>query len=198
MTDIVDFIRQALGARAIEMIAALLGLANVGLLMRRSIWNYPFGLAMVAIYAFVFFGERLYSDAGLQVFFFVVQIYGWMQWAKSRDDDGLVVVKSLTRAAATSYACAAGLIWLALGVSMMKFTNAAFPFWDSSIAALSIVAQVMLARRLIENWFVWIAVDLLAIGLFLVKALYPTAALYLVFLLMSVGGYLGWRSAKPA
>lgn len=196
MTDIAGFVREALGGRAIEMIAVLLGLANVGLLMRRSIWNYPFGLAMVAIYAVIFFGEKLYSDAGLQLFFFVVQIYGWLQWAKARDDEGLVKVKSLTGDAAAAYAGTAVAFWIVLGASMMKFTDAAFPFWDSSIASLSIVAQVMLARRLIENWFVWIAVDVLAIGLFSVKGLYPTATLYFVFLLMSVGGYFSWRRAK--
>ena len=174
----------------------MLGLVNVGLLMRRSIWNYPFGLAMVAIYAFVFFDEKLYSDAGLQVFFFVVQIYGWMQWAKARDEEGLVIVKTLTNDAVAAYAGSAFAIWVVLGTFMKSFTDAAFPFWDSSIAALSIIAQVMLARRLIENWFLWIAVDILAIGLFAIKGLYPTAALYLVFLAMSVGGYFGWRRAR--
>src|ERR1700743_2397110 len=63
-----------------EIIAAILGVANIVLLVRRSVWNYPFGLAMVALYGWVFFAARLYSDAGLQVFFFVVQIYGWWNW----------------------------------------------------------------------------------------------------------------------
>lgn len=195
MTKVIVFVQQALAERTIETIAVLLGLANVGLLMRRSIWNYPFGLAMVAIYAFIFFGERLYSDAALQVFFFIVQIYGWIEWLKSRADNGLVIVKKLSADAAAIYAGAAAALWIALGFSMAKFTDAAFPLWDAAIAALSVVAQIMMARRLIENWFLWIAVDVLAVGLFAVKGLYPTAALYAVFLAMSIGGYFIWRRA---
>lgn len=195
MADAIDFFRQALGVRAIEMIAVLLGLANVGLLMRRSIWNFPFGLAMVAIYAVIFYEEKLYSDAILQIFFFIVQIYGWAQWARARDDDGLVIVKTLQPRPALIYSTAALTLWIVFGASMKTYTDAAFPFWDSSILALSVVAQIMLARRLIENWFLWIAVDLLAIGLYAAKDLYPTAALYAVFLAMSVGGYFSWRRA---
>ena len=84
------FSRDGAGMSAIEIIAAALGLANVLLIVRRSIWNYPFGLAMVALYAWVFFDARLYSDAALQVFFFVVQIYGWWNWTRARGGDGLV------------------------------------------------------------------------------------------------------------
>lgn len=198
MNEVGAILAAAIGANPLEIVAVMLGLANVGLLVRRSIWNYPFGLAMVSIYAVIFFEQKLYSDAGLQVFFFAIQIYGWVQWAKSRDTQGRVIVQALTPPAALAYAAAALGGALALGSFMAAKTDAAFPFWDSTIAALSIVAQVMLARRLIENWFVWIAVDILAIGLFSVKGLYPTTGLYLVFLMMSVAGFVAWRRAKSS
>ncbi len=76
---------------------------------------------------------------------------------------------------------------------MGRFTDASFPYWDGAIAVLSMIAQFLLSRRHIENWYLWIVVDVLAIGLFIVKDLQPTAALYGVFLVLSVIGLLGWR-----
>src|SRR5258708_15311820 len=72
-----------------ENAAALLGVINVALLVRRSIWNYPFGIASVAVYGYVFYGVRLYSDAILQIYFFLIQFYGWWNWLHGRNDDGL-------------------------------------------------------------------------------------------------------------
>ena len=127
MEGIADFLRAAAGDRAIEWVAVVLGLANVGLIIRRSILNYPFGLAMVTIYAFIFTREKLYSDALLQLFFFVVQIYGWLNWRRARDAAGLVIVGRLTPLAALAYGAAAASGTYALGNFMSRHTDAAFP-----------------------------------------------------------------------
>ena len=92
-----------LGSRTIEIVAALLGLVNVALVVRRSIWNYPFGLLMVALYAWVFFGEKLYSDALLQVYFFAIQLYGWWHWRHRQDHRGLVLVARLSSPAVAGW-----------------------------------------------------------------------------------------------
>ncbi len=188
-----DFLLAMTGSRKIEIIAVMLGLANITLLIRRSIWNYPFGIVMVSLYAWVFFEAKLYSDAGLQIFFFVVQFYGWYYWLKGRGDDGLVVVQRLSKHQALGYSAAAIGGISVLGTTMARFTDASFPYWDASIAVLSVIAQILLARRRLENWLVWIAVDLLAIGLYWAKELQPTAALYFVFLILATVGYFNWR-----
>ena len=193
MNGISEFVRAMFGAGALEGVAVALGLLNVGLLIRRSIWNYPFGLAMVTLYCWIFFHEKLYSDAGLQVFFFAIQIYGWINWSRAREASGLVRVERLSRSDALRFALATIAGWAALGLFMKLNTDAAYPFWDSAIAALSIAAQVMMARRRIENWLLWILTDILAIGLFWVKGLEPTAALYFIFLVMSLAGFMEWR-----
>lgn len=192
MDGAAEFIRAMAGERAIEIAAVLLGLANIALLIRRSIWNYPFGLAMVTLYAVIFFETKLYADAGLQVFFFAIQIYGWMNWRRARDGEGLVIVRRIGPRAGVYVALALAGTG-ALGLAMDRLTDATHPFWDAAIAALSVVAQVMMAKRFLENWLVWIVVDALAIGLFRVKGLEPTAALYAIFLGMCVFGYFGWR-----
>ena len=182
----------------VEWLAAGLGVINVALVVRRSVWNYPFGLVMVALYFFVFFQARLYSDALLQLFFFVVQIYGWVNWVRARGATGEVPVGRLTARERLLWAGGTLLASLAWGLFMARYTNAAAPVIDAFIAGTSIAAQILMARRRIENWVLWILVDLVAIGLYASRQLYPTSALYLLFLLLSIAGLIGWRRAVPA
>ncbi len=180
----------------IEIVAALLGLANVALVVRRSLWNYPFGLAMVALYAFVFFDAKLYSDALLQIFFFAVQLYGWWNWNRSRAEAGEVRVERLDERARLAWLAGCVAAAVGWGALMHCFTDAAFPWWDGTIAVLSVAAQILQSRRKLESWVLWIAVDMLAIGLFAAKDLWVTAVLYAVFLALSVWGLIGWTRAK--
>jgi nicotinamide mononucleotide transporter len=181
----------------LEWVAAALGVINVALVVRRSVWNYPFGLAMVALYFFVFFEARLYSDALLQIFFFVVQIYGWVNWVRARNASGEVPVGRLTPRERIGWVLGTALASLVWGLGMARYTDAAAPIVDAFIAGASISAQILMARRRIENWAVWILVDMVAIGLYFSRHLYPTSALYALFLLLSVTGLIGWRRALP-
>jgi len=182
----------------LEWVAAGLGVINVALVVRRSVWNYPFGLVMVALYFFVFFGARLYSDALLEIFFFVVQLYGWVNWVKARNAAGEVPVAWLTPRARIGWLGGTVLASLVWGLGMARYTNAAAPIIDAFIAGASISAQILMARRMIENWAVWILVDIVAVGLYFSRGLYPTSALYALFLLLCVAGLIGWRRALPA
>ncbi|MEZ5894297.1 MAG: nicotinamide riboside transporter PnuC [Parvularculaceae bacterium] len=195
MSSALDFLQEMIGARPIEIAAFLLGIANIALLVRRSVWNYPFGIATVILWAIVFFDARLYSDALLQIFFVVVQAYGWAHWLTRRDRQGLVIVERLAARSAILYGLVAIAITAGLGGFMASYTDAVFPFWDASVAALSVVAQIMLARRRLENWLVWIAVDIDAVALYWTRELYPAAALYMLFLVICIIGYFGWRRA---
>lgn len=178
-----------------EIVATLLGIANIALLVRRSIWNYPFGLAMVALYARVFADARLYSDAMLQVFFFAIQLYGWWAWWRAGGVDHAVSVKRLTVPARIAWISMIALTSLAWGAVMARYTDAAFPWIDAGVAIASIAAQLLLARRMVENWALWIVIDLVSIGLYLAKQLYLTAGLYVLFLLLSAIGLAEWIRA---
>jgi nicotinamide mononucleotide transporter len=195
MEQTIDFVLAMIGTRPIEIAAVLLGLVNVTLIIRRNVWNYPFGIVMVILYAKIFFDYRLYSDALLQIYFLVIQIYGWWYWLRGRDDRGLVIVVRLPVTQFPYYAVIAIFGLAILGTSMDKFTDADYPYWDGSIAILSVLAQFLLSRRRLESWFLWIAVDLLAISLFWVKGLYPTSALYAVFLVLAAIGLFNWTRA---
>lgn len=177
-----------------EYFAAALGLANIVLLVRRSVWNYPFGIVMVSCYAWIFFGERLYSDALLQIFFLVVQIYGWWHWTRAAEitDDRLIPVQRLSKGSQIGLLSLIILLSIVWGTMMARFTNADFPYWDGTIAMASVVAQILLARRYVENWVLWIIVDILAVGLYWQKGLHPTAMLYVVFLVLAAVGLYQW------
>ncbi len=181
---------------ALEIVAALLGLANILLLVRRSIWNYPFGIAMVLLYAFVFHEAKLYSDALLQIFFLVVQIYGWWHWVRNKAEAGEIMVERLPGRALLMLGIASLAAIYGWGALMHRFTDASYPWWDGSIAILSVVAQVLLARRYVENWAVWILVDIISIGVYAAKGLWPTFGLYIVFLIVSILGLIEWHRVR--
>lgn len=179
----------------LEIIAVALGIANVGLLVRRSIWNYPFGMAMVALYFVIFREARLYGEAGLQVFFFVVQGWGWWLWARAGGLARMVAVEWMGwRARITGLALVAASS-ITIGWSMARFTDAVMPYADATIAGGSVVAQVLLAMRRVENWALWIAIDVISIGVYLNRALYLTAGLYIVFLVLATAGLMQWARA---
>ena len=181
---------------AIEIVATILGLTNVYLIVRRNIWNYPFGLAMVVLYAKIFYDYKLYSDALLQIYYVAIQLYGWWYWLRGRQPDGLITV---SRLAAAQRALTVGIIVVGaagLGWFMASKTDASVPYWDATTTVMSLVAQFLLSRRCIENWVLWIAVDVLSIGIYTYKALYLTAGLYAVFLGMATWGLLAWLRAE--
>lgn len=176
----------------IEWLAVALGLANIALIVVRSVWNYPFGIAMVCLYAIVFHDANLYSDMILQGFFFVVQIYGWANWARA-SSHAPVPVRWMTQDARVKLAAVTALAWVVWSAAMARYTDAAAPWIDGGIAMMSIAAQWLLARRCIENWWLWIVVDLIAIPLFAWRGLMLTSGLYGIFLLMSVVGLVHWQ-----
>lgn len=181
----------------LEWVAVGLGLINVALVVARSIWNYPFGLAMVCLYAIIFREAKLYSDMVLQVFFFIVQIYGWIAW-RAASHAVQVPVRWMTMRDRARWGLAILAAWIVWSAAMHRFTDAAAPWIDGGIAMMSVAAQLLMARRMVENWWLWIAVDLLAIPLFAWRGLYLTSGLYGLFLLMSLVGLVQWRRAAAA
>ncbi len=180
-----------------EVLAASLGVINIVLIVRRSVWNYPFGIAMVSISAWLFVQPevRLYSDALLQVFFFVVQLYGWWSWSQAQAAVGEIQVKRLAPASWAACLAAITVATLGWGALMYRFTDASLPWWDALIAMASVAAQLLMARRYLENWILWIVVDVVAIGVYASKGLMLLALLYLLFLVLSAVGLVSWRRA---
>lgn len=184
-----------------EIIGVVLGVVGVGLMIRENIWGWPVGLVQVAVYAWVFYDVKLYSDALLQVFFFAIQAYGWAHWLRSPHTaahSDLRIARLGVRAVAAWLAVGAVLAagW---GAFMQRTTDAALPHWDAFILVFSLVAQWLQARKILECWAGWLVVNTVAIGVYWAKDLRLTAALYVVFWLLSLWGWRAWsRSMREA
>ncbi len=177
----------------LELFAAMTGAVSVWLSVRQNIWSWPTAIVNVVLYTVVFYEAKLYADMGLQVIYAVLSVYGWYQWLYGGvGHTTLRVSRTSPRLGALLTVIAAGSSAL-LGVFLHRATDAALPFMDSFLSSTSLVAQWMMTKKLLENWLVWIGVDVLYVGMFIYKGLYLTAGLYAVFLALAVTGYLDWR-----
>ena len=178
-----------------EIFGFTTGVACVYLAARRRRLNFVFGVVSAAVFMVVFFEVALYADMALQVVYIVLGVTGWIGWSRARADDTLVAtVRTPTRSIPILVAAFVAITAL-LAVILSTFTDSQTAIADAATTAGSLVAQFMLNRRWIESWFVWIAVDIAYIGLYIHKELYITAALYLVFIAICVHGFLTWRRA---
>jgi nicotinamide mononucleotide transporter len=179
----------------LELIAAFLGLISVWLTVKQNVWCWPIGAVMVALYTLIFWHERLYADSGLQVVYFVLQFYGWYQWLHGgREGDELPPTRAEIELLGVLVVLG-GLASGMLGWALRRWTDQDVAYLDSVITVFSLIAQWMLAKKLLENWLVWMGVDALAVVVYFWKGLYPTSVLYGIFLLMCVAGYLEWERA---
>lgn len=179
----------------LEWAAALTGFLSVWLTVRQDIWCWPTGLVNVALYVVVFWQARLYADMGLQVFYAAASLYGWWAWLHGGQAGGQLVVTRTPRAWLLGLLTAGTAFGFGLGLLLHALTDASLPWLDSALTALSLVAQVLMTRKWIENWALWIAVDVAYVFMYLYKGLYPTALLYAVFLGLAVEGLREWRGA---
>lgn len=182
----------------LETIGFVLGVIGVWLMIRQNILGWPVGLVQVAVYAWVFFDARLYSDALLQVAFFLIQAYGWWHWWRGRTPSHELPVTRLGPAATAGAVVAGALLTAGWGTFMHRTTDAALPYWDAFIFIFSLIAQWLQARKKLENWPGWLLVNTVAVGVYWVKDLRLTAGLYVIFWLLALWGWREWRRSVPA
>ncbi len=182
----------------VELTATVFGFLCVWLLVRQSIWCWPTGLVQVSLYIVVFFRARLYSDLILHVIYVFLQLYGWYHWTHGRGGRPQLPVTRLRRRALAAWIGVAAAGTAGWGTVMAVYTDAAAPYPDAFTTAASLVAQWLQARKRVESWWFWIAVDVVAVAVYLYKGLYPTTVLYAAFLVLSVMGSREWRRAMDA
>jgi nicotinamide mononucleotide transporter len=191
----------------LEFFGTLFNLWAVWLVARNRISNWPVGMVGIALFAFQFYQIQLYSDLLEQIYFFTMSIYGWWSWSHPRspaeeDRRHELRITSNTRKENAAYLLATMVGTALLGAAMVRihlwlpgmFPRAAsFPFLDALTTVMSVLAMILQARRRIENWYYWIAVDVLAIDIYFAKNVRLVALLYFIFLLICVKGLLDWR-----
>ena len=183
----------------LETFAAVMGLICVILNTRENIWGWFFGILSAFTYAYIFFGEKLYSDVILNIFFILSGIYGWRSWLygakleNKSDKNEALTIRTSSAKYLLSVLLIATLGVFRLGWVLGTYTDASLPYWDAATTSFSFLGQWLLAKKYIENWLVWIFVNIMAIGVYAYKGLMITTGLYACFLLLAIYGYFSWR-----
>jgi nicotinamide mononucleotide transporter len=191
----VSIITDWLSANYIELSGAILGLVYVFFSVRQKVMTWPAGIATSIVYAYVFFTSRFYAGMGLQIYYVAISVYGWYYWVKGERPDPS---KDLpVRKISSSQMVWSLLIFIPTFIILYLIlslkTDSPVPALDALTTSLSIVATWLLARKILENWLIWIVADLVYIGLYLYKNLWPTVILFLAYEALAIFGYLQWK-----
>ena len=176
-----------------ELLAAAAGVCCVALTVRQNIGCWYFGFVTSALYVWIFWAKSFYAGAALQVVYVLLQFYGWHQWRHGGPERRMLAVERtprpwLLRLMGLGVAGTFGLGWCLHG-----WTDQSLPYADSAVTAFSLIAQWMMARKLFENWAIWLGVDVLAVGMYYGQELYPTAVLYAVYFVLATLGHVEWK-----
>jgi nicotinamide mononucleotide transporter len=183
----------------LEIIGVITGLLCVYLAALNNIWNWPLAIVSVGIYIFIFLDARLYADMGLQFYFMGMNIYGWYFWSNKPADEIKTPVVLITRRQAITALIVIAVVTPGLGFLLIKlspilhYKPASYPYLDSFCTACSLVGQVFLARKVLENWLIWIFVDIIYVGVYIFKHLDLTAFMYAVYVAIALMGYIDWK-----
>jgi len=178
---------------ALEICAVAFGLLSVYLSTRENIWSWPTAIVNVGLYAVLFYEEKLYADMGLQVIYLLLSFYGWYQWLYGGADRTELHVSRATPRLMVLLVGIGIVGSLSLGTTLRRATDASLPFLDSSLAGFSLLAQWMMTRKILENWALWVLLNIGYVAMFLLlKHLYLTAFQYAVFLVLAIMGHVRW------
>ncbi|MEI6668664.1 MAG: nicotinamide riboside transporter PnuC [Acidobacteriota bacterium] len=181
-----------------EVIGVGTGILGVWLTTRQNIWCWPTGLISVVAFIVVFYDAKLYAAMGLQVVYVALVAYGWYAWLYGGADHGELLVSRMPRRLIIPLVLAGAVFAAALGLWLRQRTDEALPFLDAFTMSFSLIAQWMQTRKHLENWMVWVVVDLVYIGMSVTQGLNLTAGLYLVYIGLAMVGYRDWRRSMAA
>jgi nicotinamide mononucleotide transporter len=192
----------------LEIVAVVFSVACVLLSMYKNVWTWLVGIVGIVAYFYLFYESKLYGDMSLQIIYFGQSLYGWWFWqlkpalAKNTvlDNNSSSVIDNDFIPQKLSKL---GLIYTILGLSfsfgisayLLSWTNADLPYLDAAASSISLIANWLLARKVLENWLLWIIADALLVYIFISKELYLSAATYLLFLILAIFAFIKWQKS---
>ncbi len=188
-----QFIEGLLATGWLEFIAVFFGIASVVFSRLENIWVYPTGLVNTTIYIYLSIVAGLYAEAGVNFYYTVMSIAGWVLWAQKRDGEATLHISASSRREWLQSLVFFSLCWLALYLMLDRWTDSTVPLADGFAAAAAYTGMLLMTRKKLENWLWWIATNIAAIPLYFVKGFVFTSFQYLVFLVLAVLGFVAWR-----
>ena len=187
-----------LQANWIELLGSVLSIIYLYLSIKQKASLWIFGFLCSALYVVVFFQSKFYADMSLQFYYLGVSVFGWISWKAGKPENRKELpVKRTTPLSGAIILIIALVLYFLYYFILSEYTDSPLPKADSFTTALSIVATWMLARKMIEHWWLWIIVDSVSAGLYFYKALYPTAILFVIYTIMAIIGYRQWKKSLP-
>jgi nicotinamide mononucleotide transporter len=182
-----------IGAHYVEILGVIFSILYLIFSIRRNILLWPMGIASALLYMVVFFQSKFYADMGLNGYYVVISIYGWILWRKGSAEGGSELrVSRLGKRHGLILLVISAAAFVCIGMVLKRYTDSPVPYWDAFTTAVSFTATWMLARKILENWILWIIVDVVSMGLYLYRGLYPTLLLFAIYTTMAVIGYMKW------
>ncbi len=179
----------------LELLAFALALANIACNVFEIHWGWPLAIAASLLYAWLFYASKLYGEAGVNLFFAVTAVWGWWQWLRGhrRGSSALLRIDSLDLRGLMRCIAGYAVAWLLLALLLRSITDSDVPWADGFVTAGSIIGTLLLGRKLIENWPVWLLVNAASVALFAYKGLHLTVVLYVIFFFLAIWGWIGWK-----
>lgn len=182
----------------IEVTSAILAVIGVWLNSKPHILGWPIGIVSVVLAAFVYFEFRLFAEFGLQIFYTISGFYGWWKWWTEKEKIQELLINKIKILELVVSILFGFFLTIFIGYWLRNNTNADFPWVDSGLAAFSLVAQIWLARKYIENWLLWMAINMISVVLYAVKGLWFFTGLYLILFFLAVLGYRNWSQKSSS
>lgn len=176
----------------LEIIGALVGLVYLWLEYRASVWLWAANIVMPIIYIFIYYESGFYADMGINIYYLVASLYGWIMWQRGQSDGKVLPIAHTPRHKIAPMSALFVVLMVGIWLILTNFTDSTVPVGDAFTTALSVVALYMLAQKYVEQWLVWLVVDVVCAALYVYKGLYPTALLYLLYSILAWFGYLRW------
>lgn len=179
----------------IELLGAILGILYIIFSIRQNLLTWPTGIITSLLYIVVFFQSALYAAMGLQVYYVLISIYGWILWLRGKKENSksLLPVQLVKRKLWIKIVAVSVIIYAVILFILLNFSDSDVPYMDSLTTSLSIVATWMMAKKYIEHWIIWIFVDVVSLGLYIHKNLWPTVVLFIVYTIMAFIGFVEWK-----
>lgn len=177
----------------LEAIAVITGISSVWFSKQEKIWVYPVGIVSVLIYVYLGWAYKLYADAGVNFYYFIMSVYGWYHWTDTPGHRGQIPISSNSRndnmKSMGLYLLSFALLYLVLSI----YTDSDVPLWDGSTTAAAITAMWLMARKKVEHWIFWLVCDISSIPLYAYKGLWFTSFQFIVFTALAWAGLRAWR-----
>ena len=189
----VDVLIQGLGLSSwVELVAVVLSIVYVVLAAKENLWCWPAALISTALYAWLFFDVNLKQDSLLQVYYLCMAVYGWYMWSNTSRHTEVRIQRWSLRTHLILIA-ATLCVSLVSGYVAKTYFSSDYPYLDGLTTWFAVLTTYMVARKVLENWWYWVVIDIVSVYLYWQKGLYPTVGLYLVYVIIAVAGYFNWK-----